>query len=348
MLKKGEVRLHIKKNPRYAEISSIDEKHKKKSCVRGERNNIPEGPSRSAVHYYLQLRQNMPASRNWCFTENNYDGVPVEEDFGKYFRYCVYQEELGENGTPHLQGYLQLTRAVTLSAVRKMLPRANWLIAKGSPQKNVTYCTKEDTRMAGPYHMGTISLGQGERTDIKSAINSLREGASPLEILDRHPEVFFKYQKGLAAAQLLLSKKRDSSRPKEVWYLYGPPGVGKSFLASKMAPLAFRKQPNTKWWDGYAGETDVIFDDLTAGWFSWANLMQVLDRYATSVEQKGASLQLLADRIIITSNKRPWELYQDKEGHCKHPIQALLRRITNYLEFAEDGSYTDHGCPANS
>lgn len=286
-------------------------------------------------------------SRFWIFTFNNYDGIVTAEDFGKYFRYCCFQEELGENGTPHLQGYLELTRGVRLAAVKKMLPQAHWEIRRGTQEEAIAYVTKEDTRMAGPYAIGTPTGGQGKRSDLKDAYNALKSGATALEILESHTEVFFKYQRGLEAARLLLGKKRDESRPKEVWYLYGPPGVGKSRLATKMAPTAFRKQPNSKWWDGYDGETDVILDDLTAGWFSWSNLMQVLDRYATSVELKGGSRQLLSDRIIITSNRRPWELYQDKEGNCKHPIQALLRRITNYLEFAEDGTYMDHGCPAN-
>lgn len=280
--------------------------------------------------------------RFWMFTWNNYDGMPALMDF-KYGRYMVWQEELGENGTPHIQGYLELTRGVRMSALRAVLPRAHWSVRLKDQQTCIAYCTKEDTRQAGPYHEGTPTGGQGKRNDIHDAYVDLRAGKTLEDILANHTAVFFKYQRGLMAAKLILEKPRDSSRDKKVLYFYGPPGVGKSRLAAEMAPLAFRKQPNSKWWDGYDGELDVIFDDLTSGWFTWSNLMQVLDRYGTSVETKGGSRQLLADRIIITSNKRPWELYKTEDGVSRHPIGALLRRITDYLEFSQDGTYVNHG-----
>lgn len=281
--------------------------------------------------------------RFWCFTWNNYDGIVVPEDFGKWFRYVIYQEEVGENGTPHLQGYIEFKRQMRLSALKKMLPTAHWEPRRGTQEEAITYCTKVETRVAGPYEMGTKTKGQGERTDIRTAYEALRAGSSMASILDTHTEVFFKYQRGLMAAKLVLDKPRDSTRPKDVYYLYGPPGVGKSRMASEMAPTAFRKSPNSKWFDGYDGELDLILDDLTSGWFTWSSLMQILDRYGTQVETKGGSRQLLCDRVIITSNKRPWDLYQSKDGVTKHPIAALLRRISHYLEFSDDGSHVDHG-----
>lgn len=283
------------------------------------------------------------ASRFWIYTLNNPTFLPTEADFGKYFRYHVCQEELGENGTPHIQGYFELTRGVRLAAVKKMIPGAHFEVRRGTAQEAIDYCTKEDTRQAGPYHEGTPSGGQGKRSDIKDAYAALRAGKSDLEILEEHTEFFIKYQRGYTAARLLLQTKRTWKT--EVWYIYGPPGLGKSKLAASQAPTAYYKPANDPWWDGYSGEADVILDDFTSGWFKWANLLQLLDRYALRVPVKGGFTSFTAKRLYITSNTRPWDLYGSKhaDGTPKHPIGAFLRRIDHYIEFTALDVYTDHG-----
>lgn len=305
--------------------------------------NYPASKLQYSITCNFDTRHKM-TSRFWLFTFNNYDGIVTKEDFGKYFRYVCWQEELGELGTPHIQGYLELTRGVRLAAVKKMLPTAHWEPRRGTQEEAIAYCTKEDTRVAGPYAEGTPSKGQGERADIRTAYEDLKAGMDMKDILEKHTEVFFKYQRGLTAAEVLITPGRDSSHQTDVWYLFGPPGTGKSRYASEVAPLAYWKPANSHWWDGYNGESTVILDDLTAGWFKWANLMQILDRYVCRVEIKGGFKQLRCARIIITSNKAPWELYRDSQGNHKHPIEALLRRISHLVEYFADGTKCDHGC----
>lgn len=285
----------------------------------------------------------MATSRFWLYTLNNYDGVPCDLDFGKHLRCYVCQEELGENGTPHVQGYVEFKRALSLGAVRKMLPDAHWEIRRGTAEEAIAYCSKEETRVAGPYTFGQPSKGQGSRTDIKSAFDDLKGGMKDLDFAEKHTEVFFKYQRGIDAARLLVAPSRAWKT--DVWYLYGAPGVGKSKLAAEKAPGAFYKAANSDWWDGYAGEPDVIFDDFTSGWFKWANLLQILDRYPVRVPVKGGFRSFLARRIFITSNNRPWDLYAstNADGSPKHPIRALLRRVDHYVEFTGPDEWTDHG-----
>jgi len=44
------------------------------------------------------------------------------------------------------------------------------------------------------------------------------------------------------------------------WY-WGPTGTGKSKTARETAPDAFLKT-NTKWWDGYDQQDDVLLEEL--------------------------------------------------------------------------------------
>ena len=82
-------------------------------------------------------------SRSWCFTLNNY--TEDERDAlrnGKY-AYMVFGYERGVEGTPHLQGYVHLSTQKTLSAMKKMIPRAHLEIRQGTIDQAIKYCVKE-------------------------------------------------------------------------------------------------------------------------------------------------------------------------------------------------------------
>lgn len=84
---------------------------------------------------------------NWCFTFNNYTHADIEilETYFKQFcfKYC-FQEETGENNTPHLQGVISLKKRARWSEFG--LPKAiHW---EGCKQvtKSYEYCSKLKTR----------------------------------------------------------------------------------------------------------------------------------------------------------------------------------------------------------
>lgn len=63
----------------------------------------------------------MSKARNWLFTLNNPEGLPDgDELLSSGVTYAVFQEEVGENGTHHLQGYVELERNQALSYVTKL------------------------------------------------------------------------------------------------------------------------------------------------------------------------------------------------------------------------------------
>lgn len=83
----------------------------------------------------------------WCFTFNNY----TELEYQTMKKYCsvlcrcaVIGKEVGEGGTPHLQGYIEFkTKARPLSKF-KFTKSIHWEKAHGSKMDNFKYCTKED------------------------------------------------------------------------------------------------------------------------------------------------------------------------------------------------------------
>lgn len=87
----------------------------------------------------------MSKTRTYCFTINNY--TPAIEQLVQNYphEYLIYGREVGASGTPHLQGYIRFANARSLRSVISdtALWGAHWEIAKGNPQQNIDYCSKE-------------------------------------------------------------------------------------------------------------------------------------------------------------------------------------------------------------
>lgn len=85
-----------------------------------------------------------PAKR-WCFTLNNY----TEEDIGSIGSVVplvcdkwIYSREVGESGTPHLQGFVSFKVKSRPFNIFK-IPRIHWEKARGNDMAQVIYCEKD-------------------------------------------------------------------------------------------------------------------------------------------------------------------------------------------------------------
>lgn len=89
-------------------------------------------------------KQISPAIR-WCFTYNNYLEdtkdllVPL---FQQYCKKVIVGTEVGDSGTPHLQGYLEFKKKARPLSIFK-LDCIHWEKAKGDANSNFEYCTKD-------------------------------------------------------------------------------------------------------------------------------------------------------------------------------------------------------------
>lgn len=83
----------------------------------------------------------------WCFTFNNYTSddiseiVPVFKDKCKKY---IFQEEIGENGTPHLQGGIWLNEKMRPTELN-LSKKIHWEIMKDE-EATIKYCSKIETR----------------------------------------------------------------------------------------------------------------------------------------------------------------------------------------------------------
>lgn len=94
-------------------------------------------PSRANV------KQISPAKR-WAFTLNNYTDpeiLLIENEIKKSCSIGFFNKEVGESGTPHLQGYVEFKFKCR---PKNLFPeRVHWEKAAGSRDSNMEYCSKD-------------------------------------------------------------------------------------------------------------------------------------------------------------------------------------------------------------
>lgn len=256
-------------------------------------------------------------SRNICWTKNNYgEWRPTTEDT----LYTIYGYEVGENGTPHLQGFSQFKHPVTQVQASNKLGGCHCEIMRGTCKQARDYCLKDGNF----FEIGDFSEGQGSRRELTRAVNNLKENAGNIkELAMEEPETFVKFHAGLAKLALYYQNQRRHEP--EVIVFYGPTGTGKSRAANELAPHAYWKPPGShKWWDGYCNDLDIIIDDFSIRDWPREYILRLCDRYPMKVETKGGFTEMVARRIIITTNDNPNENWPPE----------LIRRCTRLHEVA--------------
>jgi len=248
------------------------------------------------------------------------DWIEAECDYG-----CI-GKEVGDSGTPHLQGYFRKKTKCRLSQLKTgVSQRAHFEVARGSPRDNRTYCSKDGDF----WEFGTCpaATGRKSRDELALEFRSAFDSGNIVKFAEDNPgayafsgHVLLRNCLGLAVAV----ERPDVT----VEWLYGEPGVGKSRLAHGRFPQGFVKEPRTKWWTGYKLERDVIIDDIAPKGIDINHLLRWFDRYKCYVETKGDMVPLHAVNFIVTSNFSPDDCFRDEDGGLHKQMPALRRRMT--------------------
>lgn len=267
------------------------------------------------------------AACRWCFTLNNW----TEEEYGNMLtstknivKYLIIGKEVGESGTPHLQGFANFKKKLRLGTLKKLsgFTRVHAEIAKGTDLENQRYCRKGNQYL----EIGSPQR-QGKKSELTEAVTFLKENNGDLGgVAAQYPEVFVRHGRGLrdyvTTAQLVKPREWKT----EVFVIIGEPGCGKTrYVRSECKEKTTYWKPRGPWWDGYVGQQVVVLDDFY-GWICFDELLRICDRYPLKVPVKGAYVEFVAREVYITSNKPPEEWY-DREN-IRGCIEAFFRRIT--------------------
>lgn len=297
----------------------------------------------------------------WCCTWNNpnTEGDTLEEllKSRSNVKGFAFQMEVGESGTKHFQMYLEFTSAVYNTAVMTALNTRSiaTFACNGSKAQCIAYCTKNDTRVEGPWLYGTCNdgkPGQGRRSDIDILARKVIDaGGLTSELIEENPGMVAKYAKGINWMMTDLKYQRAKERELEEWkkklaqykageevgqeqrkliFFFGPSGVGKTTLAKFHAvehynKLPYMKSGGNKWWDHYHDEDIVLVDEWRKDFGTLEAFNDLTNLGPKLVEFKGGCCPLLAECMLFTSNSHPLHIFDTKWSDGK--FRALTRRF---------------------
>lgn len=262
---------------------------------------------------------------NWCFTLNNYteEDVAVLQAYRARAKYMVVGREVAPStSTPHLQGAIWLRNATTLAALGRMLPRAHWTAMRHGGA-SAAYCSKDGDML---FDDPPPEKAQGRRTDIEVVREMVKAGRPLDEIGDVVGAQAFQFACKLQSVQRFRSEWLDD---KQVIWIHGPSGVGKTTLAYKMVgPDRYEKQPG-KWWCGYSGEEAVLMDEFRHDWIEFHQVLKWLDKRTFRAEVKNAQVAVTAKLFVITTPYSPESAFAHSTDE---DIKQLKRRITKVID----------------
>lgn len=277
-------------------------------------------------------------NRHYVFTINNYtdDDLNAIGDIDpktEGVSYLIAGLEVGEGGTPHIQGYVELTKGRRMKSMCHLLGGRAWLAQRrGTREQARDYCKKE-----GNFEeIGTWkTVGQGRRTDLEGLIEACQKKTPVKEIMLNMPLTVAKYPKFFDKFYSLC--ERDLSREKrtiETTVIWGEKGCGKTNYINSREPSLFWIDPdNVNFpFDGYDGEEAIVFDDFYGG-IKQHTMLRILDEYQYRVNVKGGHRYAMWKRVYITSNKAPEYWYSNGL------MPALEDRLNTIIHCTKKTSY---------
>lgn len=243
-------------------------------------------------------------TKSWIFVRNNYSEAHQQQLRDMEKTLMVFGREKGENGTPHIQGFVTFKQPKRFKGLQKMMPGFHIAPAL-SQESGFNYCLKEldyeiDDRRT-----------PGKRNDILEMKDKIDQGYSKEKLWDENFESMVHCHKGMYEYKQLKDKKRKRPELEVIW-ITGKSGSGKSTWADKHYPDAYWLTPSDGkiWWDGYDGEDCVVIDDFRANFYTYEGLLKLLNsRGKYRINIKGSSGWLTCSTIIFTSVEHPKEMY---------------------------------------
>lgn len=148
--------------------------------------------------------------KGWCYTINNYGPTTITALQALYPGACTYViigEEVGESGTPHIQGYIEFVKRQRIITIKKIqcLAGAHLELRRGTPKAAADYCRKD-----GKFtELGELSRpGSARGESLVSARADALEGASE-SALAENPD-YIRYRRHILES--VAAQKQDERR----------------------------------------------------------------------------------------------------------------------------------------
>lgn len=269
-------------------------------------------------------------------------------------KYWCMGDEIGlEQQTPHTHIYFVAdTSAIDFTVVKDRFPTAHIEVAKGNSPQNRAYVQKSgkweddpksDTVVPGTFEeWGELPIERpGARTDLDILYQHIKDGLSNYEIMEINPDYMLNLDKIERARQAVMENATsDLFRELEVYYVWGPTGVGKTrgVMETYGYKNVYRVTDYAHPFDSYAGQDVLLLDEYTSN-FKIQDLLVYTDGYPVSLPARYANRVACYTKVFIVSNLCLSKQYQDIQFKTPETFVPLLRRINKVVQFIGPGEY---------
>lgn len=271
--------------------------------------------------------------------KNRLEGLVGSGDVGYWIVGC----EVGASGTPHLQGYVELVKKRRINWLKNQISgRAHWEVARGTPEQNRTYCSKEEPWAEGG-QISTQANEQGRRTDIEEAKADLLGGMSMYDFAEKHFSVMVKHPNGVNAVRRARPVGRPAGTEVHVYWYWGDAGTGKTHAVHQECgafedpgALWIAMDNSMQWFDGYDGHKAVLFDDFDHIETTRLDVFKkVLDKYHYRVPIKGGSVMWVPEKIYFTSNRDFEDVVNEMREEHREAIRRRVHTVKHFTDLMQ-------------
>ena len=244
---------------------------------------------------------------------------------------AIFAHEVGEEGTPHLQGFIHMKNAMTFTAVKKMLGSIRYHIepAKGTDYEAWRYCLKDGKIVL---KFGDEPSVEGELSDWEKIAEMVRNGASNLDIITRYPSIAIRCQAALDRMRLDYDRRHAAWRDVEVTFITGPTGCGKTrgVMEKYGYENVYRATDKKHPFETYSGQEVIVFEEFRGG-YRCEDMLNWLDGYPVELPARYANKMAKFTKVYMLTNIRFEELYPRIQENHPETWEAFKRRV-NVIE----------------
>ena len=252
----------------------------------------------------------MPTSRAHVSTLNNCTEADCTMLLALECVGCKMRKEVGESGTPHIQGAVcwgEKRRCPLVEAMGRLGGRAHVEIMKGSWARQ-DCCLKDEDVLRADGH----GPEPGTRNDVEGFAIATSEDATNGDLVDSHPREVAKHPNFISFVRQAkgcgprVARLPSGSKRVGIWPWSSQANLRKTSHVTDKHPEVHEKSSN-RWWDCHNNEDVVLVDDPEPAWAPsfWGKMKQWVQEKPFKA-QMGVGLgavNIRFKRIYVTCNQ---------------------------------------------
>lgn len=262
--------------------------------------------------------------------------------------YWCMCDEIGENGTYHTHIYFVAKNGVMFDTVKNRFCGAHIEECFGTHEENYNYvrkigekfASKKETNLENTFEeFGILPTDRKSGNSLTEEIYEMIEsGASNHDILSTYPNAMRSIDTINKARQIIEEEKvKNKFTPKDVHYLWGKTGTGKTrhvmekFGYDKVYRVTNYEHP----FDLYQGQKVILFDEFRSS-LRIGDMLIYLDGYPFPLPCRYADKIALFDTVYIVSNIPIEQQYENVQREEPETYKAFLRRVQEIREIKKE------------